>query len=362
MLERVAAGVGRLADAGPPSVIVERAPAEAAEALGLDRVLLSRHRRRRAGGRGAVRRGGAVRARLARARARRARLPAGRGRGAAAPRGRCWWRRASRRPARVRRGAGLARLRGRADRARGARDRLPARRPRARAATRARARPRRAGALRRGLRARLRARGAAAAPARAARGAAPGRELGRRARRRARPTAPIDLAPTAGAAAEVPERPAGDPRLRDLLTRREVDVLEHMVARRDERRHRARPGRLRGHGQVPRQEHPAQAHVSNRAEATSRYLRLSLRPAPEPSSSSRLAAVAAHPRSGSGPPTKSGAVGRGSRRWRPGAGGAGHKKSTQVRLAALDLRCCADGPGNRGPCSAARPCRPSGDR
>jgi hypothetical protein len=42
VLERVRIGVGRLADAGPPSVLLERAPAEAAEAVGLDRVLLSR--------------------------------------------------------------------------------------------------------------------------------------------------------------------------------------------------------------------------------------------------------------------------------------------------------------------------------
>jgi LuxR family transcriptional regulator, regulator of acetate metabolism len=42
VLERVRAGVGRLADAGPPSVLLERAPAEAAKAVGLDRVLLTR--------------------------------------------------------------------------------------------------------------------------------------------------------------------------------------------------------------------------------------------------------------------------------------------------------------------------------
>jgi len=41
-LERVRAAVGRLADAGPVSEIVERAPGEAAAALDLDRVLLSR--------------------------------------------------------------------------------------------------------------------------------------------------------------------------------------------------------------------------------------------------------------------------------------------------------------------------------
>jgi DNA-binding CsgD family transcriptional regulator len=42
VLERVRAALARLADAGPVSEIIERAPAEAAAAIGLDRVLLSR--------------------------------------------------------------------------------------------------------------------------------------------------------------------------------------------------------------------------------------------------------------------------------------------------------------------------------
>src|SRR5919197_2342390 len=42
LLERVRAALARLADAGPVSEIIERAPAEAAAAIGLDRVLLSR--------------------------------------------------------------------------------------------------------------------------------------------------------------------------------------------------------------------------------------------------------------------------------------------------------------------------------
>ena len=42
MLERVRAAIARLADAGPVSEIIERAPAEAAAAIELDRVLLSR--------------------------------------------------------------------------------------------------------------------------------------------------------------------------------------------------------------------------------------------------------------------------------------------------------------------------------
>jgi LuxR family transcriptional regulator, regulator of acetate metabolism len=41
-LERVRAAIGRLADAGPVSEIIDRAPGEAATALALDRVLLSR--------------------------------------------------------------------------------------------------------------------------------------------------------------------------------------------------------------------------------------------------------------------------------------------------------------------------------
>jgi LuxR family transcriptional regulator, regulator of acetate metabolism len=41
-LERVRAAIGRLADAGPVSEIIDRAPGEAAAALELDRVLLSR--------------------------------------------------------------------------------------------------------------------------------------------------------------------------------------------------------------------------------------------------------------------------------------------------------------------------------
>jgi DNA-binding CsgD family transcriptional regulator len=42
LLERVRAAIGRLADAGPVSEIIDRAPGEAATALGLARVLLSR--------------------------------------------------------------------------------------------------------------------------------------------------------------------------------------------------------------------------------------------------------------------------------------------------------------------------------
>ena len=90
-----------------------------------------------------------------------------------------------------------------------------------------------------------------------------------RAQRRRRSTSRT----TARSATPRSTRPRRPTRPGDQLTAREVDVLQHMVARRVQRRHRARAVRLRGHGQVPRQEHPAQDAASNRAEATSRYLR-----------------------------------------------------------------------------------------
>jgi DNA-binding CsgD family transcriptional regulator len=87
----------------------------------------------------------------------------------------------------------------------------------------------------------------------------------------------IDLTPDRGAAADVPERPLGDPRLRDLLTRREVDVLEHMV-RGETNADIARAlvvseGTIKFHVKNILRK----LNASNRAEATSRYLRLSLR-------------------------------------------------------------------------------------
>ena len=87
----------------------------------------------------------------------------------------------------------------------------------------------------------------------------------------------IDLTPDRRTGAEVPERPEGDPRLRDLLTRREVDVLEHMV-RGETNADIARAlvvseGTIKFHVKNILRK----LHASNRAEATSRYLRLSLR-------------------------------------------------------------------------------------
>ena len=69
----------------------------------------------------------------------------------------------------------------------------------------------------------------------------------------------------------------GDPALRDLLTRREVDVLEHMV-RGETNADIARAlvvseGTVKFHVKNILRK----LHASNRAEATSRYLRLSLR-------------------------------------------------------------------------------------
>ena len=88
-LERVRAAVGRLADAGPVSEIIDRAPAEAAAALDARSRAAQPHRRRLARGRGAALRGRRQGRRAdARAPARRAgadRLPADRGRAAAPP-------------------------------------------------------------------------------------------------------------------------------------------------------------------------------------------------------------------------------------------------------------------------------------
>ena len=80
-----------------------------------------------------------------------------------------------------------------------------------------------------------------------------------------------------GAAADAPERPPADARLRDLLTRREVDVLEHMV-RGETNADIARAlvvseGTIKFHVKNILRK----LNASNRAEATSRYLRLSLR-------------------------------------------------------------------------------------
>jgi DNA-binding CsgD family transcriptional regulator len=87
----------------------------------------------------------------------------------------------------------------------------------------------------------------------------------------------IDLTPDRRAAGDVPERPEGDPRLRDLLTRREVDVLEHMV-RGETNADIARAlvvseGTVKFHVKNILRK----LNASNRAEATSRYMRLSLR-------------------------------------------------------------------------------------
>jgi DNA-binding NarL/FixJ family response regulator len=73
---------------------------------------------------------------------------------------------------------------------------------------------------------------------------------------------------------------AGDPALRDLLTRRELDVLEHMV-RGETNADIARAlvvseGTVKFHVKNILRK----LHASNRAEATSRYLRLSMRQDP----------------------------------------------------------------------------------
>jgi DNA-binding CsgD family transcriptional regulator len=88
----------------------------------------------------------------------------------------------------------------------------------------------------------------------------------------------IDLAVERDApAADEPVRAQGDAALRDLLTRRELDVLEHMV-RGETNADIARAlvvseGTVKFHVKNILRK----LHASNRAEATSRYLRLSLR-------------------------------------------------------------------------------------
>ena len=123
---------------------------------------------------------------------------------------------------------------------------------------------------------RVRAGGAAPAPARAARGAAPGRQLGRRARRRAVRRRDRARAATAAPRPRCAGARRADARLRDLLTRREVDVLEHMV-RGETNAEIARAlvvseGTIKFHVKNILRK----LNASNRAEATSRYLRLSL--------------------------------------------------------------------------------------
>jgi DNA-binding CsgD family transcriptional regulator len=88
----------------------------------------------------------------------------------------------------------------------------------------------------------------------------------------------IDLAVERDApGGDEPARAGGDAALRDLLTRRELDVLEHMV-RGETNADIARAlvvseGTVKFHVKNILRK----LHASNRAEATSRYLRLSLR-------------------------------------------------------------------------------------
>ena len=273
-------GSGRAAGGRRPAERHRRARApEAAEALGLGRVLLSRIHDAALVAEALHAPGARRSARGAARGARGARLSAARGRGpAAAATAAGGGRRAE--PLRVRRDHGLARLRGRADPPRGPRDRLPARgssrdpEPGRAAVTEldrdALARFAEGFALvfeRAVLRRRLRVQReelrqfASWADARVG-------ELS---------DGVIDLTPDRRAAAEVPERPEADPRLRDLLTRREVDVLEHMV-RGETNADIARAlvvseGTVKFHVKNILRK----LNASNRAEATSRYMRLSLR-------------------------------------------------------------------------------------
>jgi LuxR family transcriptional regulator, regulator of acetate metabolism len=88
----------------------------------------------------------------------------------------------------------------------------------------------------------------------------------------------IDLAVERDApAGDEPVRAQGDAALRDLLTRRELDVLEHMVQGETNadiaRALVVSEGTVKFHVKNILRK----LHASNRAEATSRYLRLSLR-------------------------------------------------------------------------------------
>jgi LuxR family transcriptional regulator, regulator of acetate metabolism len=283
VLERVQGAIGRLADAGPPSVIVERAPPEAAEALGLGRVLLSRihdaalvaealHAPGSAGALDALReKPVALGYPLLEAEALRRRRPLlveGGEPGRCAFAAVMGWRDYVAAPilleARV-----IGFLHG--DRAEGPGPGPPADGAAVTALDRdALARFAEGFALvfeRAVLRRRLRVQReelrqvASWADARVG-------ELS---------DGVIDLTPDRSTGADVPERPEGDPRLRDLLTRREVDVLEHMV-RGETNADIARAlvvseGTIKFHVKNILRK----LHASNRAEATSRYLRLSLR-------------------------------------------------------------------------------------
>jgi DNA-binding CsgD family transcriptional regulator len=279
VLDRVQAAIGRLADAGPPSVIVERAPAEVAEALGLERVLLSRvhdsalvaealHAPAAAGALAALHEEPvALSYPLLEAEALRRRKPLLVEGGEP---GRCafaevmGWRDYAAAPI-VLETRVIGFLHG--DRAEGP---APGRTTVTELDRDALARFAEGFALvfeRAVLRRRLRVQReelrqvASWADARVG-------ELS---------DGVIDLTPDRRTGAEVPERPEGDPRLRDLLTRREVDVLEHMV-RGETNADIARAlvvseGTVKFHVKNILRK----LNASNRAEATSRYLRLSLR-------------------------------------------------------------------------------------
>ena len=94
----------------------------------------------------------------------------------------------------------------------------------------------------------------------------------------------VDERPAGQLAAEASDwtpESSGSP-LTDALTPRELEVLEAARPRADQPGDRQRAGRPRGHGQVPRQEHPAQARGDQ-----PRRRGLALRPGPERSPGER---------------------------------------------------------------------------
>ena len=148
-----------------------------------------------------------------------------------------------------------------------------------------------------GLRAHRRARDPAPAPADPAPGDAPGRDLGRRPHQRAlRPGRRPRRRPRRRRRSASPPGPARPTRsLRDLLTRRELDVLELMV-KGDTNAGIARElvvseGTVKFHVKNILRK----LHAANRAEATSRYLRLTLRRGEVPGRRPAAAALSPFP-------------------------------------------------------------------
>ena len=207
----------------------------------------------------------------------------------------------------------------------GPRRRLPARRPRRRRRRCARSSARRCGASPRASARSTSARSCAGACVSSARSCGASRAGPTRARAELSDGA-IDLARDRQLAdgEEAGRPPAARSALHDLLTPREVDVLEHLVKRRDQRRDRPHAGRLRGHGQVPRQEHPAQDErrpTAPRRPRTTCGSRCGMRPEPTSLSLRTGAYLSPERRRGAGTARecRMSVLQDGSGRWPPGS-------------------------------------------